>query len=97
MKSFSDTKKTNLTNKFLSMEAKKKKRLTIAQLRGFKGYEDISEEDAENTIATLEKVSSIFFELYLKKKREAEQINDSEQIIKNVKIKENYDSKRKAA
>ena len=81
------------------MEAKKKKRLTIAQLRGFKGYEDISEDEAESTIATLEKVSSIFFELYLKKKREAETQNNSGTIIEiNSNIKTNgNDRKRNAA
>ena len=81
------------------MESKKKQRLTIAQLRSFKGYENFSEEEAESTIATLEKLSSIFFELYLKKKKESEMQNNSGTIIdvNNVLNTDNYESKRNAA
>ena len=81
------------------MESKKKKKLTIAQLKSFKGYENVSEEEAEDTIASLEKLSSIFFELYLKKKRESEMQNNSGTIIEvnNVLNTDNYESKRNAA
>ena len=81
------------------MESKKKKKLTIAQLKSFKGYENVSEDEAEDTIATLEKLSSIFFELYLKKKKESEMQNNSGTIIEvnNVLNTDNYESKRNAA
>jgi hypothetical protein len=35
------------------MEGKKQKRLTVSQLRSFKGLENLSEEEAEAGIATL--------------------------------------------
>ena len=45
------------------------KRLTIAELRNFKGFENYSDEEAEKTIDTLEKLSILFYELYMKKKQ----------------------------
>ena len=48
------------------MEKKKHKRLTIAELRNFKGFENYTEEQAEETIRSLEKLSILFYQLYKK-------------------------------
>ena len=53
---------------------KKHKCLTIAELRQFKDFDSISDEEARNTIATLEKFSILLFELY-QKKQEFKEIN----------------------
>ena len=45
------------------------KRLTIAELRAFKGFENYSDEQAEETIKTLETLSILFYELYMKQKK----------------------------
>lgn len=45
---------------------RKRKRLTIEQLRNCKGFENYSDEQAEKTIVTLEKLSILFYELYMK-------------------------------
>ena len=42
----------------------RKKRLTIAQLRGFKGYENVSDEEAVNIIDSLEKIAHVYIRLY---------------------------------
>lgn len=44
------------------------KRLTIAELRNCKGFENISEEKANETIKSLETISILFYELYMKQK-----------------------------
>jgi hypothetical protein len=54
------------------------KRLTIAELRNCKGFENYSDEQAEDTIKTLETLSILFYELYMKEKRQR----------KNLKIQE---------
>lgn len=46
----------------------RRKRLTIAQLRGFKGYENVSDEEADNIIDSLEKIAHVYIRLYQKKK-----------------------------
>ena len=53
------------------MEKKEKghKRLTIAELRNCKGFENYSDEQAEETIRSLEKLSILFYELYMKQKQ----------------------------
>lgn len=53
------------------MEKKEKghKRLTIAELRNCKGFENYSEEQSEETIPSLEKLSILFYELYMKVKQ----------------------------
>lgn len=45
------------------------KRLTIAELRNCKGFEEYSDEHAEETIKSLEKLSILFYELYMKQKQ----------------------------
>jgi len=44
------------------------KRLSIAELRNCKGFEKYTDEQAEETITTLEKLSILFYELYMKQK-----------------------------
>ena len=53
-------------------EKKKHKRMTIAELRNCKGFENISEEDAMETIKSLETISILFYELYIQQKRKEE-------------------------
>ena len=48
---------------------KKHKRLSIAELKNCKGFENYSEEQAEETIKSLEKLSILFYELYMKQKQ----------------------------
>jgi hypothetical protein len=42
------------------------KRLTIEELRSFPGFENYTDEMAKDTIATLEKLSILFYELHQK-------------------------------
>jgi hypothetical protein len=44
------------------------KRLTIAELKNCKGFENYTDEHAEETIKSLEKLSLLFYELYMKEK-----------------------------
>ncbi len=48
---------------------RKRKRLTIKQLRNCKGFENYSDEQAEKTIVTLEKLSILIYELYMKEQQ----------------------------
>lgn len=47
---------------------KEHKRLTIEDLRKFKGLENLTDEEAEENIVTLEKLSVIIFEQWKKNK-----------------------------
>jgi hypothetical protein len=47
---------------------KKQKRLTVSELRNFKGLDHLSEDEAESAISTLEKFSLLMFEMYKKEK-----------------------------
>ncbi|MFI5151653.1 MAG: hypothetical protein ACHQRM_18150 [Bacteroidia bacterium] len=67
------------------MEAKEKKRLTIAQLKNFKGLSNLTDEEAEAGIASLEKLSVLFFELYKKSKQEAAASGKEAPLIKEIK------------
>ena len=58
--------KEDLENK--SSPLKKQKRLTVSELRNFKGLDHLSEDEAENAISTLEKFSILMFEMYKKEK-----------------------------
>ena len=46
------------------------KRLTRAELKTCKGFEDYTDEHAEETIKSLEKLSILFYELYMKQKQQ---------------------------
>ena len=50
-------------------ENKKHKRLTIDELKKFKGFENYSDQEAEQTIITLEKLSILFYELHMKQRQ----------------------------
>lgn len=43
----------------------KRKRLTADELKKHKGFENYTDEQAEETISTLEKLSVLFYELYM--------------------------------
>lgn len=58
---------------------KKHKRLTIGELRTFPGFEKYTDEQAEATIKTLETLSILFYELYMKKKYSERKLS----ILKN--------------
>lgn len=45
---------------------KKHKRLSIEELRSFPGFENFTEEEAEREIRTLETLSILFYELFMK-------------------------------
>jgi hypothetical protein len=68
---------------------KKHKRLTIDELRTFPGFEKYTDEQAEATIKTLETLSILFYELYMKKKYSERKLN----MIKN----ENYETEQRIA
>lgn len=75
--------------------AQKKKRLTIAELRTFKGYENTTQEEAENVIDSLEKFSLLVISLYQKKKEEVKK--DLEESNSLIEVNQKKDGKRKAA
>lgn len=54
------------------VQMKKYKKLSINELRSFKGFENFTEEEAENAIKTLESLSVLFYELFMKEKYENE-------------------------
>jgi len=74
----------------MDKKTKKHKRLTIAELRKFRGFDSISDEEAENTISTLEKLSVLFYSLY--KKQQVIKENNS-----NNKKKEKKDEEQRGA
>ena len=47
---------------------RKHKRLSVDELKKFKGFENYSDVEAEETIIVLEKLSILFYELYMKQK-----------------------------
>ena len=49
-------------------KAKKRKCLTVAELKNYKGLDNLTDDEAENAISTLEKFSLLMFELYKKDK-----------------------------
>jgi hypothetical protein len=48
------------------MNSKPKKRLSINELKSYPGFENYTDEMAEETIASLEALSILFYELYQK-------------------------------
>jgi hypothetical protein len=50
------------------------KRLTIAELKSCEGFENYSDEQAEETIKSLEKLSILFYQLYMKQKSQIQKI-----------------------
>ncbi len=50
-------------------ENKKHKRLTIEELRKCNGFENYSDQEAEATIITIEKLAILFYELHMKQRQ----------------------------
>ena len=68
---------------------KKQKRLTVSELRNFKGLTNLSDEDAESTISTLEKFSLLMFEMYKKDKALKEKLKKKENTLEELTEEEN--------
>lgn len=64
--------------------AKKQKRLTVSELRNFKGLTNLSDEDAESAISTLEKFSLLMFEMYKKDKALKEKLKKKETTLEEL-------------
>ena len=79
------------------------KRLSLAELKNCKGFENYSDEQAEETIKSLEKISVLFYELYMKQKQDIEKIKVSKEEVKNkissekIYERKNIGKKRTAA
>lgn len=56
------------------MNSKPKKRLSINELKSYPGFENYTDEMAEETIASLEALSILFFELHQKSIKEKERL-----------------------
>ena len=69
--------------------AKKQKRLTVSELRNFKGLSNLSDEDAESAISTLEKFSLLMFEMYKKDKALKEKLKKKENTLEELTEEEN--------
>jgi hypothetical protein len=67
------------------IENKKHKRLSVAELKNCKGFENYTDEQAEETIKSLEKLSILFYELYMKQKQMKQKLT----LIKGDEIYEN--------
>jgi hypothetical protein len=52
----------------------KRKRLSKDELRKYKGFENYTDEQAEDTISSLEKLSVLFYEIYFKIKKQKQHI-----------------------
>lgn len=70
------------------MSMKKHKKLGIDELRGFPGFESFTAEEAEQAITILERLSILFYELFMKEKREN---------VKHLKQEENHETKCRPA
>lgn len=68
---------------------KKHKRLSIKELRKYPGFENYSDEQAEDAIKTLETLSIFFFELFIREKHKKEKLT----MIKN----QNYETEQRFA
>ena len=62
------------------MNSKPKKRLSIVELKSYHGFENYTDEMAEETIASLEALSILFYEHYQKTIQEKER-------LKNISLK----------
>ena len=56
------------------MNSKPKKRLSIEELKSYPGFENYTDEMAEETIASLEALSILFYELHKKSLKVKSQI-----------------------
>jgi hypothetical protein len=58
------------------MNSKSKKRLSIDELKSYPGFENYTDEMAEETIASLETLSILFYEQYQKTIKEKARLLD---------------------
>lgn len=63
---------------------KKHKRLSTDELRRYPGLENFTEEEAEQAVKTLETLSVLFYELFIKEK-----MNEN---VKHLKIGEDHET-----
>ena len=71
------------------------KRLSLAELKNCKGFENYSDEQAEETIKSLEKISVLFYELYMKQKQAVSVIKENKKD--EIYERKNIGKKRTAA
>ena len=71
---------------------KKHKRLSIDELRNFTGFENYTDEEAEATIKTLETLSILYYELFMKEKS-----NEHSLTIKDQKNETDYKTELRTA
>ncbi|MDI9342431.1 MAG: hypothetical protein QM534_17805 [Sediminibacterium sp.] len=58
---------------------KRQKRLTVEELKQYKGLENLSEQEANEAIDTLEKYALLMYELFKKDQELKERIKNSKQ------------------
>lgn len=83
-----------------SEKGTERKRLTIAELRKMKNYENVSEEQAQEIIFAVRNLAVMFYEHLNKKQKEKELAKEDEQKDKELKAeksKSEKTSKRKKA
>ena len=66
----------------MELQDRKHKRMSIEELRSFSGFENYSDEEAKECINTLETLSNIFFQLYIKELKKQEQVQNVQEEIK---------------
>lgn len=65
------------------VKMKKHKKLSIEELKSYPGFENFTEEGAEQAIKTLESLSILLYELFMKEKNEN---------VKHLKQEENHET-----
>ncbi|MBK7181738.1 MAG: hypothetical protein IPH89_02915 [Bacteroidetes bacterium] len=66
------------------MNSKPKKRLSIDELKSYPGFENFTDEMAEETIASLEALSILFYEHYQKSIQQKERL----ELVRSKNAKE---------
>ena len=66
------------------MSTKPKKRLSITELKSYPGFENYTDEMAEETIASLEALSILFYEHYQKSIQQKEKL----ELVRSKNAKE---------
>lgn len=67
---------------------KQHKRLSIEQMQSFPGFENFTDEELEREINTLETLSILFYQLYMKEQNEN---------VKPLKQKEDHETEQRLA
>jgi hypothetical protein len=76
--------------KWKLLKVRNTKRLSVAELKNCKGFENYTDEQAEETIKSLEKLSILFYELHMKQKLMRQKLT----LIKGGEI---YESEQRTA